>query len=45
MAEQQKKQGRPVSNKMERIPAPPEKIARAIFREAEKKLAQSKKPN
>jgi len=30
---------------MERIPAPPEKIARAIFRVAEKKLGKAKKSN
>lgn len=36
--------GRPIKNKVERIPASPEHIARAIFRAAEKKAAKVAKP-
>lgn len=42
--------GRPVTNKIEQIPAPPEDIAKAIFRAADKKAKPAKpkgkrKPN
>lgn len=42
--------GRPVTNKIERIPALPEDIAKAMFRAADKKLKRAKpkgkpKPN
>jgi hypothetical protein len=42
--------GRPITNKIERIPAPPEDIAKAIFRAADKKIKPAKpkgkpKPN
>ncbi|HVR90658.1 MAG TPA: hypothetical protein VHG29_06155 [Novosphingobium sp.] len=38
--------GRPTVNKMEQIPAPPEDIAKAIFRAADKKVKKPKpKPN
>ena len=36
--------GRPIKNKVERIPATPERIASAIFRAAEQKNAKSDKP-
>ena len=38
--------GRPVTNKMDQIPASPEHIAKAIFRAADKKinLTEKKKP-
>jgi hypothetical protein len=35
--------GRPITNKIERIPAPPEDIAKAIFRAGDKRL-KPKKP-
>ncbi len=34
--------GRPVTNKIERIPPPPEDIAKAIFRAADKKIKPAK---
>jgi hypothetical protein len=42
--------GRPISNKIETIPAPPEDIAKAIFRAADSKVKPAKpkakpKPN
>lgn len=38
--------GRPITNKIERIPASPEKIAKAIFKAADKKIKKpKKKPN
>lgn len=42
--------GRPVTNKVEQIPASPEDIAKAIFRAADKKIKAAKpkgkrKPN
>jgi hypothetical protein len=41
--------GRPITNKIDPIPASAEKIAKAIFRAADKKLAKAKpkrkKPN
>jgi len=38
--------GRPVTNKMDQIPASPEDIAKAIFRSADKKIKKPKpKPN
>jgi hypothetical protein len=36
--------GRPIKNKVERIPASPEHIARAIFRAADKKRGDAAKP-
>jgi hypothetical protein len=36
--------GRPIKNKMERISASPEHIARAIFRAADKKIMKTAKP-
>ena len=36
--------GRPTKNKMERIPASPEQIAKALFRAADKKITKRKKP-
>jgi hypothetical protein len=36
--------GRPTKNKMERIPASSEHIAKAIFRAADAKKAESAKP-
>lgn len=35
--------GRPIINKIERIPATPKDIAKTIFRAADKKVKQSKK--
>ena len=42
--------GRPITNKIERIPAPPEDIAKAIFRAADEQIKRAKpkgkpKPN
>ncbi len=38
--------GRPVTNKIDQIPASPEDIAKAIFRSANKKIKKPKpKPN
>lgn len=37
--------GRPITNKVERIPAPAEAIARAIFKAADKNITKPKKPN
>ena len=34
--------GRPVTNKVEQIPAPPEDIAKAIFRAADKAIKPAK---
>jgi hypothetical protein len=50
MNEKPAARGRPIKNKVERIPASPEHIARAIFRAADKKTAKppkskKKKPN
>ena len=36
--------GRPIKNTVDKIPAPPKQIARAIFRAAEKKTVISPKP-
>jgi len=36
--EEKKKRGRPVKNEIKPIPAPAEKIARAIFHAADKKI-------
>jgi hypothetical protein len=36
--------GRPITNKIDPIPASPEKIAQAIFKAADKKAAKAKKP-
>jgi hypothetical protein len=36
--------GRPIKNKVDRIPDSPEHIARAIFRAADKKIAKPAKP-
>ena len=36
--------GRPITNKIDPIPASAEKIAQAIFRAADNKAVQSKKP-
>lgn len=44
MTEKPAPRGRPIKNKVERIPASPEHIARAIFRAAEKKKAKVAKP-
>lgn len=49
MAEKQPR-GRPIVNKIDQIPAPPEDIAKAIFRAADKKIKKAKpkdkrKPN
>lgn len=35
--------GRPVTNKIEPIPATPEEIAKAIFKAADKKVKKAKK--
>ena len=44
--EARKKQGRPVSNKLDRIPASPKEIAKAMFKSADKKIKSVKrKPN
>jgi hypothetical protein len=40
------KKGRPVTNKVEQIPALPKDIAKAIFKSADKKIKKiRKKPN
>jgi hypothetical protein len=44
MNEKPAPRGRPIKNKIERIPASPEHIARAIFRAADKKKAKPAKP-
>lgn len=50
MTEKQPK-GRPITNRVEPIPASPEQIAKAIFRAADRKIAKQrakpkrKKPN
>ncbi len=45
MDEKQPK-GRPVTNKLDRIPASPEDIAKAMFKAADKKIEKPKpKPN
>lgn len=36
--------GRPITNKIDPIPASPEKIAQAIFKAADKKITPAKKP-
>jgi hypothetical protein len=38
MTEKPGPRGRPVTNKIERIPAPPEDIVKAIFRAGDKKV-------
>lgn len=44
--EEPAQKGRPVTNKLDRIPASPEDIAKAIFRAADKKVKKPKpKPN
>lgn len=35
--------GRPVTNKVERIPASPQRIAKAMFRAADKKIKPAKR--
>lgn len=50
MTEKTPVRGRPVTNVVEQIPAPPEAIAKAIFRAADKKIKSAKpkdkrKPN
>jgi len=35
--------GRPVTNKMDQIPASPEDIAKAMFKAADKKIKKAKK--
>jgi hypothetical protein len=40
------KKGRPVTNKVDQLPAPPKDIAKAIFKSADKKIKKiKKKPN
>jgi hypothetical protein len=36
--------GRPITNKVDPVPASPEKIAQAIFKAADKKIAKRPKP-
>ena len=44
MNEKTTPRGRPIKNKVDRIPASPEQIARALFQAADKKIAKSAKP-
>ncbi len=39
-----KPRGRPMTNRIDRIPAPPKDIAKAIFKAADKKIKKVEKP-